>query len=195
MRLETIRQKNGDVTSGHADVIATIRRIPDQNEVFGILARSNKTFNKHNVKFAANGEKITLNGLSVDTSKFGGLSKADKTTFLLDLPSTPAPTPEQSVSIMEMISSVCTLDNIKCTAELIQNPLPLTTLLHKFKSAIQEMLIKCLNKLFDSIEFDVDKVLKKVLPNSDVALIGLYFVICFFKTRMIPYEKCYLTQL
>lgn len=162
MRLETIRQKDGNVASAQAEVIATIRQIPDQNKVFAVLTRSNKLFNKNNVRFAASGGEITLNGVSVDISQFGGLSKADQTAFLLELPPTPTLTPEQTLAITRVINSVFTLNNIRILTQIATIPPSLTTLLSVFKPAIQEMLLKCLSKLLNSIDLDIIDVFKQV---------------------------------
>lgn len=188
MRLETIRQKEGNVATAQAEVIATIRQIPDQNEVFAVLTRSNKLLNKNNVRFAANGGEITLNGVSVDISQFGGLSKADQTAFLLELPPTPTLTPDQTLAITRVIKSVFSLNNIRILTQIATIPPNLTTLLSVFEPAIQEMLLKCLSKLLNSIDLDIIDVFKQVwrtfyvpsLPFSKASKISkiMKYVVC-----------------
>ncbi|KAF5306468.1 hypothetical protein FQR65_LT18564 [Abscondita terminalis] len=59
---ETIRQNNGNVQAGRAEVISTISTMSNRDDVLAVLTRNNRRFNKNGVRFAAEGGRITLNG-------------------------------------------------------------------------------------------------------------------------------------
>ncbi|KAF5304628.1 hypothetical protein FQR65_LT07910 [Abscondita terminalis] len=86
---ETIRQ-TGNVQRSRAQVIATLSKYDNPKEVFSILSRNNKLFNRDGIKFAANDGKITLNGVAVDINELGVMTTSQKSQYFLDLPSTPA---------------------------------------------------------------------------------------------------------
>src|SRR5699024_10626554 len=89
---ETIRQNNGDVNRGQAEVIKTIIKIQNKDDVFATLTRLNKQMNKNDVKFSASNGDITLNGVTIDMGKFGMMDNNEAATFLKTLPATPEPT-------------------------------------------------------------------------------------------------------
>ncbi|XP_018330293.1 uncharacterized protein LOC108740466 isoform X2 [Agrilus planipennis] len=91
MHKETIRMNGGNRQAGNADVISTIRNIPNKDEIFGILKANNKLFNKKGVKFSASGSKILLNGKALDLGSFSILSKPQRLEVLSEMPATPAP--------------------------------------------------------------------------------------------------------
>ncbi|XP_064211943.1 uncharacterized protein LOC100141681 [Tribolium castaneum] len=95
MMKETIRQNNGNVQKGQAEVIKTVINIPNKDEVFATLTRLNKQMNKNNVKFSANNGDILLNGVSIDIAKFNTMDSNEVATFLTTLPATPEPSPDQ----------------------------------------------------------------------------------------------------
>lgn len=195
MKLETIRQKDGNVASAQAEVIATIRKIPDSNEVLSVLTKSNKLFNKMNVKFAASNGRITLNGVNIDISNFGGLSKTEQSAFLLDLPPAPTPSAVQTLEITKLIKSVFSHDNIRVCGQVLTIPqLSFASLLNLFQPVIQEMLLKCVNNFIDSINFDITHIFRQVFPDRNIMEIMLRFVINFFKTKMVSYEQEYLAR-
>ncbi|KAK4885967.1 hypothetical protein RN001_002238 [Aquatica leii] len=86
---ETIRQSNGDAQAGRAEVIATITKVSNVDEVMGILTRNNRLLNKENVRFAAENGEIKLNGVAVNLKQMGTMSKLQRTQFLIDLPPIP----------------------------------------------------------------------------------------------------------
>lgn len=198
MRLETIRQNEGNVAAGHAEVIATIRSIPNHEEIFAVLTSSNKMFNKNNVKFASSNGKITLNGIPVDISKFGDLSKTQKTTFLLDLPATPTPSPAQTHAITAVVNKIFQLPYIKIYDQLVQiQDCNFATLLNLFKPMVQEMLLKSLKILLENVssrEIDLFGTLKNILPDGKILETVLQLVIEFYKTKTVDYEQDYVTQ-
>jgi hypothetical protein len=91
MMKETVRQNNGDLRKGQAEVIKTINNIQNKDEVFSTLTRLNKQMNKNNVRFSADNGDIKLNGVSIDMSKFGSMDNNEAATFLTALPNTPEP--------------------------------------------------------------------------------------------------------
>ena len=92
---ETVRTNDGNVQAAKAEVISTIRSMPNVDETFAVLTRNNKLFNKQGIKFAASDRGITLNGYKVDILNMGAMSKSTTTAFLIDLPKAPIPTKEQ----------------------------------------------------------------------------------------------------
>lgn len=195
MRLETIRQNEGNVAAAQADVIATIRTIPDRNEVFAVLTRSNKMFNKSNIKFAASGGKITLNGVAVDISMFGELSKTEQSTFLLELPQSPTPTRAQATAISRMVDRVFRVDYVNVCGQMLSIPQwNFATILNIFQPAVQELLLKCLQTLLNNIQINLNDVFKTIFPGRDLLETVLALVINFFKTKMALYEQEYIEQ-
>lgn len=196
MRLETIRQNEGNVATAQAEVIATIRKIPDKNEVFGVLTRSNKMFNKNNVRFAASDGGISLNGINVDISKFGELSKTQQTTYLIELPTTPTPSAAQAKAINTVINKTFQLPYIQIFGQLLTIPQwNFATILNLFQPVVQEMLLKCLKKLLDNINgIDLKDIFGKILPDRDILETVLRVVIDFFKLKMISFEEDYVTR-
>lgn len=190
MKLETIRQNDGNVVAGQANVIATLRNLPDKNEIFSVLTRSNSMFNKNNIKFAANGDTITLNGVAVDISQFGALSKPEQTTFVLQLPATPQPTVAQTKAISKIITNIFNVEFINICGELVAIPeWNFATILNLFQPMIQEMLLKCLKIVLNSIEYNLVSTLKTVCPEYDVLKTILNLVIDFFKTKTIQEQR------
>ncbi|KAF5278095.1 hypothetical protein FQR65_LT03611 [Abscondita terminalis] len=55
---ETIRQNNGNVQAGRAEVISSISNMANRDESFALLTRNNKRFNKNGVRFAAKMGKL-----------------------------------------------------------------------------------------------------------------------------------------
>ena len=95
MMKETIRQNNGDVARGQAEVIKTIVSLQNKDEVFATLTRLNKQMNKNDVKFSADNGNIKLNGVNIDMGKFGAMDNTEAATFLKTLPNTPEPSPNE----------------------------------------------------------------------------------------------------
>lgn len=196
LKLETIRQNDGNTATAHAEVIATIRRIPNVDEVFAVLKNSNKIFNKNNVKFAASAGKITLNGVPVDISKFGELSKSQKSAFVLELPPTPSPSAAQVSLSSRLISTVFKIDYISICDQLLTIPQwTFSSILNLFDSPIQLMLLICLKKLLENVTFDLPKIFNEILPSRDVLSTVLQLVVDFFKLKTAPYEREYSTRL
>ncbi|KAI4461600.1 hypothetical protein MML48_5g00013637 [Holotrichia oblita] len=73
MLKETVRIKGE--ARGRAEVIATLRNSASRDDILAVLTRSNKNFNKNDVRFAAEGGGISLNGVKVDILEFGTLQK------------------------------------------------------------------------------------------------------------------------
>lgn len=195
MRLETIRQNEGNVAAAHADVIATIRKIPDVNEVLAVLTRSNKMFNKSNIKFATSGGKITLNGVAVDISMFGELSKTEQSMFLLELPQSPTPTTAQATAISGIVDKVFRVDYVNVCGKLLTiHQWNFATILNIFQPPVQELLLKCLKTLLENVQINLGDVFKTILPGRDILETVLSLVINFFKTKMASLEQQYVEQ-
>ncbi|XP_064211667.1 uncharacterized protein LOC103313132 isoform X1 [Tribolium castaneum] len=89
---ETIRQNEGNVQKGQAEVISTIRNIKNKDDVFATLTRTNKAMHRNKVRFSAVNGEISLNGVPVDMSAFAKMEKNEVITFLTSLPNAPNPT-------------------------------------------------------------------------------------------------------
>lgn len=96
---ETIRQNNGDVQRGRAEVIKTVTRIGNKDDVFATLTRLNKKLNENKVKFSASNGEIKLNGVTVDMVQFNKMNVNDVVPFLQSLyASEPAPSDVQKIN-------------------------------------------------------------------------------------------------
>lgn len=188
LKLETIKQNQGNVVSGQAQVIAAIKKISDQNEVFAVLTRSNKMFNKNNIKFAAEGGKITLNGVAVDLSSFGELSKSQQSKFLVNLPPTPEVTLADSYKISEIVTSIFSHDTVMIAGNLLAvNPTNLTAVLSVFETAVQRILVKCLCELLKKVSVNLQNIFREIFPGNDLFVTVLEVVVDFFKEKALNY--------
>lgn len=85
LQKQTIKQNSGNVQQGNAEVIKTIRNIPNRDEVFATLTRSNKALNRLGIKFAANNGEISFDGLAVNINEVLDMSKKDIGVFFENL--------------------------------------------------------------------------------------------------------------
>ncbi|RZC37512.1 hypothetical protein BDFB_008295, partial [Asbolus verrucosus] len=102
---ETIRQNDGNVAKGQAEVIRTIRNINNKDQVFATLTRWNKLMNENKVRFAVKNGDITLNGKVVDMGQFAVMERNEVATFLTRLPNTPKPTEANVRTVNSMITN------------------------------------------------------------------------------------------
>lgn len=201
MKSESVRQKGGDRAAGHAEVISAIRKIPNQDEIFTILTKSSKLFNKENVKLAASDGKITLNGVTVDIIEFGLMKQTDKLSFLTSLPESPpvlacSDTSSLKAIIYNILRETDVAGIITSLAHVDIGSF--ASILNAFQKPIQEMIIVVMRDLLISLKiynFDILGTLEKVFPQIRGWVTILRFVANFFQRTAAEYEKCYLNEL
>ncbi|KAF2896019.1 hypothetical protein ILUMI_10166 [Ignelater luminosus] len=199
MMKETVRQNNGDVSTARAEVISTIRNMGNKDEVFAILTRNNKLFNKNGIRFSAENGEITLNGMSVDILEFGSMTGTERTQLLTDLPSRPQPSIRNTNNTTEIINTVITGMNY---GQLIINGCTFAeiaaTLLQGFSSGVQEKVIRICkilcDKLMESMDFPkISADYFSHISNEPFEVI-LRFVIDFLKIKVNSRETNYEQQ-
>lgn len=160
MMKETLRQNDGDVRSSNADVISAVRKMGLQrDEVFAVLTRNNKLFNKQGVRFAAGeGGVTTLNGEPVDLLQFGGAPRADRTVKLVALPPTPTASPAQvshdNVAMGRLVDHLFTAENADVFARLCLSSnfrQFAFEILKVFNAQLQEWMLMLVRKLNDQL--------------------------------------------
>lgn len=188
LKLESVRQQGGNRAAGHAEVISTIHKIPNRDEVFGILTRSNKLFNRQNVRFAASDGKITLNGVPVDILEFGNMRQTEMSNYLLSLPKIPASTTEtvsvNSLSMSTLIENIFSGSNVSAVQNLTETKISLSSILNVFQAPIQEKIVIVVQELVKYLrnrDFDVFGILQKILPNVNSWTAILRFVVNYFQ--------------
>lgn len=199
--LETKSQQGNDVAAS-AEVIAVLNKIPNKDEFFATLVRSNKLFNKENVKFAASEGQLTLNGVPVDIFQFGSLAKAQKVDFLANLESQLNVTVKES-EVSFMRSTIQKLMNpetlIKVNGLLTASPLSFSKILHLFAPEFKELIVKALDELlqFLNVKFNLNPVeaLSRFLSQSVCLTLILKFVLNFLKKKSGEMEQDYLNKL
>ncbi|XP_060536449.1 uncharacterized protein LOC132708259 isoform X2 [Cylas formicarius] len=82
---ETIRQQGGNQARGRAEVISTIRNIPNKDDLFAALTRNNKAMNREGIKFSADQGQIKLNGVAINMDQFARQTKTQTQTFFENL--------------------------------------------------------------------------------------------------------------
>lgn len=165
---ETIRQNDGNVQKGRAEVISTIRNIKNKDEVFAALTRANKNMNRKNVRFAVRNGEITLNGVSVDMKTFANMEKNEVVTFLTTLPNKPNPTIADVKNMTTTITK--SFDGLNLNSELVRSlAIGLVKLFGSTDRTIKEKII---NAVFQFIRFMIERTcymeeLDRIFSNID----------------------------
>lgn len=169
--------------------------MPNKDEVFAVLTRSNKLFNRERVRFAASGGKITLNGVPVDILDFGNLPKPDQSNFLINL-QTPIQEVASSgdVSMMQVLTQhIFQADNIKYFQQILEVPNnSFSALLVQFSVPIRKQIIKMLKKLLNLAEIkniDFYTILSKICPEVPCLEIILRLILKYFGDKAIEYLR------
>lgn len=201
---ETLAQNNGDHPTANAEIISTVRSIGNRDEVFAILTRNNKLFNKKGIRFAVQDGEIKLNGVSVDLFEFGGMSKTDRTQILIDLPPRTRPLPTNATTVTNsLIESTFTVDNLRILgkySELLLRGASFrdfaTNLLGDFSKMVQGKIFTILKGLIEKLKicgidiahiFDTTFALANKNPYSNL----LQWIVDYLKIRMNDYESDY----
>ncbi|KAL3276656.1 hypothetical protein HHI36_012026 [Cryptolaemus montrouzieri] len=78
-RLQTIRRNDGKIQKGNAEVIATMRKIMDENQLLEILLKNDNDFKELGV--AQKGDSMTCNGVPVILGEINNISKGKLDNF------------------------------------------------------------------------------------------------------------------
>ncbi|CAH1966105.1 unnamed protein product [Acanthoscelides obtectus] len=154
---ETIRTKDGNQIAGQAEVISTIRKIPNKDEVFAVLTRANKQMNEQNIKFSASDGRITLNGVEVNMSEFAAMSKDNRASFLVKLSQNgDAQTPTQAV---ETVKKSFVSHGFPQDIDVINLVVKITCVLSgDTKQAIIDIVSKLLMKIAEPLRRKLDEL-------------------------------------
>jgi hypothetical protein len=188
---ETIRQNDGNVQRGQADVISTIKNIQNKDEVFATLTRANRDMNHHNIRFAAQNGKITLNGVSIDMGRFSSMGKNEAITFFNTLPNTPNPT-AANVRLMETYLG-SSFEGIR-SIEVAPLALGLVKIFCTADSTIKEKIINAVSKLIAELLKSTTcymTSLNEIFPDHDKYLRLVGMVSSFFQTFVTQVEERY----
>jgi hypothetical protein len=188
---ETIRQNDGNVQRGQADVISTIKNIQNKDEVFATLTRANKDMNHNNIRFAAQNGKITLNGVSIDMGRFSSMGKNEAITFFNTLPNTPNPT-AANVRLMETYLGN-SFEGIR-SIEVAPLALGLVKIFCTADSTIKEKIINTVSKLIAELLKSTTcymTSLNEIFPDHDKYLRLVGMVSSFFQTFVTQVEERY----
>nr|CAH7742653.1 unnamed protein product [Callosobruchus chinensis] len=155
----TINSKDGNQKAGMAEVISTIRKIPNKDEVFAVLTRANKQMNDKNIKFSAKDGQITLNDVPVNMSDFAAMSKGQREVFLSDLP-LHGETPSQAV---DTVTSSFSANGITCNMDVIRYIVKITSAL---SGNVTKYIIDIMSELLCKIAVSLNEELDKLFPNK-----------------------------
>lgn len=165
MMKETIRQNDGNAAQGKAEVISTIRKIPNKDELFASLTRNNKEFNKKGIKFAADKGGITLNGVAIDMSELAAMNRNDGVTFVDMLPNKVEvkTTMAETNSIKESISGIFKNATAEDWVNLLLAAQKLT---HMYKQGVRVMLMELVSLILKNVEPEILVKLQEWFPNG-----------------------------
>lgn len=191
---ETIRQK-GNQQIGTAEVISTLRKKNDLSEVMAALKRSNKLFNKHNIRFSAEGGTIKLNGCSVDLQSFSELSSNQKVQYLLELPTIPESAPKNTNSNFTLdLKLLKTFENVNINVKSTQQYFD--SLFNMLGNEAKRKIYFILSNVLDSLLKDFKGIfdyLKEIHSNTEPVIDILDTIKEYFKGEMnrqyMEYEK------
>lgn len=198
---ETMNNHN-DSTRAKAEVISTIRNIPNKDEVFAALTRNTKRLSKAGVKYSAQDGKITLGGVVVDMNEVIGLNPKQAETFFNNL-NRDAPTtaqinqPSSNTGLKLALRGMLSDLNIKEGSGINLNKLfALTSNLFKFccsdvrtqvVNAVRQAVNYVLTKLLSPFIDDIDKI----IPKNEQCLEFLRIGMSFFSKVVDEWEKRY----
>lgn len=176
---ETVRANGGDAQSARADIISGVRSMgTNRDEIFAVLTRNNKLFNKEGVRFSVgDGGIMTLNGKPVDLLQFGSLSQTDRSVHLINLPSMPEPTQaeiQQNQTVIKTLAE-CAFNNVEkvsacyrlCASEGFCHFA--AGLLRMFSRQLQEYFMVLLRMLYANIaDMNIDLTSLGIRLNSNI---------------------------
>ncbi|XP_063908497.1 uncharacterized protein LOC135126394 [Zophobas morio] len=188
---ETIRQNDGNVQRGRAEVISTIKNIQNKDEVFATLTRSNRAMNRNNVRFAASDGGITLNGVHVDMTHFTNMEKNEVITFLTKLPNQPKPADSD---IRNMSTTVKNSFQGVGASEIFNLSIGLVKLFGSTELTIKEKIISAVSELIKALIGNPEgymDTLDRIFPNHHkyFRLVGM--VNSFFQQLINEEEQKY----
>lgn len=190
LELETIARNGGDrIVAGNREVIATVKSLPKKDEIIAVLTRSNKLFNQEQVRFAASGDKVTLNGVPVDILD---LPKPDQSDLLINL-QTPIQEDAGSadVPMTEVLpGSIFKPENISYFHGTVAiSGKPFSALLKHFSVPIREKIITLLKRLLNFPEYEqiFYSILHKVCPEVPFLLMMFNLILKYFEDMAIQY--------
>ncbi|KAF5278097.1 hypothetical protein FQR65_LT03613 [Abscondita terminalis] len=204
---ETIRQNNGNVQAGRAEVISTISTMSNRDDVLAVLTRNNRRFNKNGVCFAAEGGRITLNGIAVDLINMDIMSNNHRTQFLIDLPTIPngnAPNPRliyPNNFFETLVGTENTSTYTKYAMQIYQNSpflLKAYKIMFNYSEETQTKIFKIFLLLLEQLELRkveiVDLFREYDVFNESPYIFCLNSTIEFLKIKINEYERQFQTN-
>ncbi|VEN62899.1 unnamed protein product [Callosobruchus maculatus] len=155
----TISSNDGNKKAGMAEVISTIRKIPNKDEVFAVLTRANKQMNAKDIKFAAKDGQITLNDVPVNMSEFAAMSKGQRDVFLSDLRVHGGESPSEAVNT---VSSSFSANGITYDVDVVNVVVKITAAL---SGNLKTTIIDIVSQLLCKITSALNQALDKLFPN------------------------------
>lgn len=190
---ETIRQQGGDVMKGRADVIKTLRNVPNKDQTFAFLIRNNKLMNKNGVRFSAENGKINLNGVPIDVNSFNTMERSEMGIFFKTLPNTPEPNQVEIASTTTMLKNVFKVKFKKHT--LLKLGIEVTKLCQNVPKYVCEYIMDIVNEFaFDLFQLEGSnwsEVLDKLFPHQEKYFALFKMVTNYLQNLVNVVEDCY----
>lgn len=181
---ETVRQNDSNLVRGRADVIKTIRNIPNKDDVFAVLTRNNRMMNEKGVKFYASEGGISLNGHSINTNEFIIMNKQEASAFLSNLP---------------LKTDISAVDQTRFINSFSLNNLPMTNVQHfaeyalrligTFGINIQGMLLQIVQDILPIVIEFLGSLMNEIFPENSAGTGVLHIVMEYFGGKAIEFLK------
>ena len=185
---------------GKAEVIAAMRNMNQRDEVLAVLTRSNKNFNKDDVRFSVKGGNVQLNGIDVDILNYGSMTKSNQRLYHVELPpmqeNLASATQYTSFKFTDIFNVASVMDfvgkNQKLMASGDWNSIVIELLVH-FTRPIQTRIIEIANDLINNLTkqgIGFVTILRKVSPRSPIYRI-FHFIVGWLREKVDEYESDY----
>lgn len=149
-----------------------MRNVATRDDIIGTLKRSNKNFNKNDIRFSAEGGGINLNGVPVDILEFGNMQKPHQAILLEKLPSVPEN--HATVGLNQNIENIQVNSNL---SGILGSPCPLIMgVLANLNDDIQKKIIDICQMFINKIDIDTITELTQLLPGDIISQIMEYVV-------------------
>lgn len=197
---------SGDTQKGNAEVIATLNRLGNTNELIGILQDNADLLSDAGIRFSATSGKIAFNGIPVDIIEFGKMPKDSKVNILSDIPAqSEISTVTDNTTTNQIKSSPSFLDEyiytvgeavLKHGVQLmtVKSPQVISSFLQDLTKPLQEKLIKATIKFCKKLDEKVpnyQKMIQKLRNGVNVfkQLIEIVLMFIPYHLRDLPLVK------
>ncbi|CAG9863229.1 unnamed protein product [Phyllotreta striolata] len=187
MMKETVRRCEGNQMRGQAEVIKTIRNIPNKDEVFAVLTRTNKLMNEKGVKFFAGDGTIQLNGYIINMNDFMILNKQEASTFLSNLPLNENVTVNDTNAFINKYS----LTNWTNSPNWMYFAAYALRLIGRYESDVQGMLMQIARDVSNAVQKYVDSYLNEIIDRNLWTSKVLKWVMEYYSGKSVEFLKTF----